>query len=78
MEDIGISRSKDPFALDQAMGDMGMEAPSAWHLLDKDKNDDLRGADKFRMVHGNTDWNTALLHGEKIKLGSVSYKLTKI
>jgi hypothetical protein len=78
VEDIGIAASTDPVALDKACADMVNEAPSAWHLREKENNDDLRGADKFRMAHGNTDWNTGLLHGEKIKLGSLSYKLIRI
>ena len=78
VENIGILASADPVALDRASADMVTDAPAARHLRDEQNNNDLSGADKFRMVHGNTDWNTALLHGEKIKLGSVSYKLTKI
>jgi uncharacterized Fe-S center protein len=76
--DIGIAASTDPVALDKACADMVVAAPAAWHLREKDKKIDMSGADKFRMAHGNTDWNTALLHGEKIKLGSTSYKLKKI
>lgn len=76
--DIGIAASTDPVALDRACADMVVEAPAAWHLRDKDDDNDLRGADKFRMAHNNTDWNTALDHAEKIKLGSLAYKLIKI
>ena len=76
VEDIGIAASTDPLALDKAFADMVMEAPAARHLRYKDN--DLRGEDKFRIAHGNTDWNIGLLHGEKIKLGSLSYKLIKI
>jgi hypothetical protein len=76
VEDIGIAASTDPLALDKACADMVMEAPAARHLRYKDN--DLRGEDKFRIAHGNTDWNIGLLHGEKIKLGSLSYKLIKI
>ena len=78
VEDIGIAASTDPLALDKACADMVMAAPAAWHLRDNDNNNDLRGEDKFRIAHGNTDWNTGLLHGEKIKLGSLSYKLIRI
>jgi len=76
--DIGIAASKDPVALDKACADMVVAAPAAWHLQDKEKGNDLRGADKFRMAHSRTDWNTALLHAEKIEAGSLSYKLIKI
>jgi uncharacterized Fe-S center protein len=57
---------------------MVVDAPAAWHLQEKENGNDLRGADKFRMAHGNTDWNTALAHAEKIKLGTLAYKLIKI
>jgi uncharacterized Fe-S center protein len=78
VEDIGIAASTDPVALDKACADMVVAAPSAWHLQDKETGDDRRGVDKFRLVHGNTDWNIALLHAEKIKAGSLSYKLITI
>ncbi len=57
---------------------MVVAAPAAWHLQDSEKNNDLSGVDKFRMAHANTDWNTALVHAEKIKLGTSSYKLIRI
>ncbi len=78
VEDIGIAASTDPVALDKASVDMVMNAPAARHLREKENGNDLRGEDKFRLVHGSTDWKTGLLHGEKIKLGSLSYKLIKI
>ncbi len=76
--DIGIAASKDPVALDKACADMVVAAPAARHLLDKETGVDMSGVDKFRMAHKATDWNTALLHAEKINLGSLSYKLIKI
>ena len=76
--DIGIAASKDPVALDKACADMVVAAPAARHLLHKETDGDLSGVDKFRMAHEATDWNTALLHAEKINLGSLSYKLIKI
>ena len=78
VEDIGIAASFDPVALDRACADMVMEAPAARHLREKDNGNDLRGEDKFRIAHGNTDWNTGLQHAEKIRLGSLSYKLIRI
>jgi uncharacterized Fe-S center protein len=78
IDDIGIAASTDPVALDRACADMVMAAPAARHLWDKETGDDLSGADKFRMAHGNSDWNTALVHAEKIKAGSLSYKLIRI
>ncbi len=76
--DIGIAASRDPVALDKACADMVVAAPAAWHLRDKENGNDFSGVDKFRMAHGNTDWNTALVHAEKISAGSLSYKLIKI
>ncbi len=76
--DIGIAASRDPVALDKACADMVVAAPAAWHLRDMENGNDFSGVDKFRMAHGNTDWNTALVHAEKISAGSLSYKLIKI
>jgi hypothetical protein len=53
-------------------------APGASHLIEKEASGDLMGKDKFRMTHPNTDWNTALIHGEKINAGTLSYKLIRI
>ncbi len=74
--DIGIAASKDPVALDKACADMVVAAPASPHL--RGEGGDLTGVDKFRIVHKNADWNTILEHGEKIKAGTSSYKLTRI
>jgi uncharacterized Fe-S center protein len=76
VSDIGIAASTDPVALDRACADMVVTAPGSQHLCDN--GDDLRGADKFRLAHSNTDWHTALLHAEKIGAGTQSYKLIRI
>jgi len=78
VDDIGIAASTDPVALDKACADMVVAAPSAWHLREKEEGDDQCGVDKFRLAHDKTDWNTALLHAEKINAGSLSYKLIQI
>jgi len=75
---IGMAASKDPVALDRACADMVTAAPGAAHLIEKEASGDLQGKDKFRMTHPNTDWNTALIHGEKINAGTLSYKLIRI
>lgn len=75
---IGIAASKDPVALDRACADMVTAAPGASHLIEKEAAGDLKGKDKFMMTHPNTDWNTALIHGEKINAGTLSYKLIRI
>jgi hypothetical protein len=74
--DIGIAVSKDPVALDRACADMVVAAPASPHLMGE--GGDLSGVDKFGIVHKNTDWNTILEHAGKIKLGTSSYKLTRI
>jgi uncharacterized Fe-S center protein len=76
ISDIGIAASTDPVALDKACADMVIAAPGSPHLCDKDN--DLRGTDKFRLAHSNTNWHTALLHAEKIKAGTQSYKLVRV
>jgi len=76
--DIGIAASKDPVALDKACADMVVSAPASPHLLSKDLKNDLRGTDKFKIAHKNTDWNQGLIHAEKIKAGTLSYKLIQI
>jgi len=74
--DIGIAASRDPVALDRACADMVVAAPASLHLMGE--GGDLSGVDKFGIVHKNADWNTILVHGEKIKAGTFSYKLTRI
>jgi uncharacterized Fe-S center protein len=76
--DIGIAASKDPVALDKACADMVVAAPASPHLLEKDSGNALRGIDKFKIAHKNTDWNASLIHAEKIKAGTMSYKLIRI
>lgn len=78
VDDIGIAASTDPVALDKACADMVVAAPSAWHLRDRASGNDMCGVDKFKMAHKATDWNTGLLHAEKINAGSMSYKLIRI
>ena len=78
VDDIGMAASTDPVALDKACADMVVAAPSAWHLREKEPGNDMRGVDKFKLAHKATDWNTGLLHAEKIKAGSLSYKLIRI
>ncbi len=80
ISNIGIAASTDPVALDKASADMVLAAPAAYNsrLYDKEPDGDFRGADKFKLTHPATDWNTALIHGEKINAGTMSYKLIKL
>ena len=84
--DIGIAASFDPVALDQACADLVTAAPvvqgsaadiraRAAHGHD---HEGLRGEDKFRLIHPNTDWRTGLEHAEKIGLGTRRYELVKV
>jgi uncharacterized Fe-S center protein len=78
--DIGIAASFDPVALDQACADLVLNAPTVGSnvLTDKFTDDDLRGRDKFNLSHPDTDWKTALIHAEKIGIGSRKYELITV
>ena len=76
--DIGILASRDPVALDKACADMVMAAQGSEHLCAKENKSDLRGVDKFPLTNKGTDWNIGLKHAEKIKAGTLSYKLKRI
>ncbi|MBI5399863.1 DUF362 domain-containing protein [Candidatus Saganbacteria bacterium] len=62
--DIGILASFDPVALDQACADMINNIPGR-----------IKGADKFRALWPNVDWQIQLKHAEKIGLGGREYEL---
>ncbi|MDR0893733.1 MAG: DUF362 domain-containing protein [Prevotellaceae bacterium] len=79
--DLGILASTDPVALDRASADMVIQAPilpTGNVLSQHRKPDDLCGADKFHLMHPNTDWLAGLQHAEKIGLGTMNYKLITI
>lgn len=79
--DLGILASADPVALDKACVDMVRRAPvlATDNQLHHDHPDcDLRGADKFHLLHPDTDWETGLRHAEKIGLGSMDYELIEV
>ena len=42
------------------------------------EHEDLRGCDKFHIIHPDTDWLAGLRHAEKIGLGTMEYELVKI
>lgn len=72
---IGIVASFDPIALDQASADLVNAAPG-------NEKSSLVGKphqhDKFKMLHPDTKWEAGLAHGEKIGLGTRSYKLIEV
>ena len=80
VSNIGILASKDPVALDAACAHLVMAAPVNHNSRITNANTDsnLAGTDKFKLTHPATDWHIALEHGEKIGLGSMSYKLIKV
>ena len=89
---IGFAASFDPVALDQACADMVMAAPriatsnaledalegKAGHGREKGCHCTADEHDIFKIVHPDTDWQTALAHGEAIGLGSRSYELVEV
>lgn len=78
--DIGMAASFDPVALDMACASMVSAAPALQgSKIWSDHNlTDLRGEDKFRLTHPDTDWQAGLKHAEKIGLGKTGYELIKV
>ena len=77
---IGIAASFDPVALDQASADMVSAAPAlpGSKINDSSHKCSMEGDDKFKKAHPDTFWQSALEHGEKIGLGSRSFKLIEV
>ncbi|RLB07866.1 MAG: 4Fe-4S ferredoxin [Deltaproteobacteria bacterium] len=74
--DVGILASNDPVAIDQASVDLVNAQPGS---PNSPYTDGLpSGADKFRAVHREVDWEVQLAYGEEIGLGSREYELIKI
>jgi uncharacterized Fe-S center protein len=76
VRDIGIVASTDPVAVDQASVDLVNQEP-ALPGADMKANHDP-GADKFRGVYPDVDWEHQLVYAEEIGLGSRTYALVKI
>jgi uncharacterized Fe-S center protein len=77
---IGMAASFDPIALDKACADLVIKAPvmPGNKLADEHPHEELRGSDKFHLLHPDTKWQAALEHGEKIGLGTQSYELVTV
>lgn len=78
---IGMFASFDPIALDQACADAVNAAPvnPASLLCDARERHHIDDAhDHFHAVHPDTNWQSALKHGEKLGLGTRQYELVKI
>lgn len=76
VQDIGITASKDPVAIDQASVDLvnrqvGLEGTR----LDTHKKE---GEDKFKGIYPKTDWSVQLDYGEELGLGSREYELVTV
>ncbi len=82
--DLGIAASFDPVALDCACADMVTAAPALGKNAISDSHPEShhhhhhQGEDKFKIVHPDTDWRAGVKHGEKIGLGSASYKIISV
>lgn len=77
---IGIAASFDPVALDMASVTLVNNAPVIHgSVLDsEDICEHNHKNDKFSSIHKNTNWKTALLHGEKLGIGTTEYELIKV
>jgi Uncharacterized Fe-S center protein len=73
--DIGILASKDPIAIDQAAVDLVNQAKGNPH---SELGSGCNEYDKFRVLFPEINWNVQLEYGEKIGLGSRTYKLIEV
>jgi len=78
--DIGFAASFDPVALDKACADLVMKAPAlpGSVICEENNNDDMRGKDKFKHAHPDTQWQAGIDHGVKTGLGSSEYELVTV
>lgn len=81
LPDIGMFASFDPVALDQACADACLRSdplPNSVlsdHLADESLHD---YHDHFKNTTPESEWETQLIHGEKIGLGTREYELIRI
>ena len=81
LPDIGMLASFDPVALDQACVDLCRKAtPTANGDLAKNmqKPNFVDYKDHWKNNHPNVEWETVLVHGEKIGVGSRDYELVEV
>lgn len=89
--DLGMACSFDPVALDQACADIVNAAPilhtenvltdkghCCCHDHDHSQEHNHEEMDKFRLLHPNTTWQSALDYGEAIGLGTRKYELVTV
>jgi len=75
--DVGMFASFDPVALDQACVDAVNAMPITPGSVIADHSHRSSG-DRFHLAHPDTNWASALEHGEKLGLGSRTYELVKL
>jgi uncharacterized protein len=76
VKNIGVLASTNPVALDQASADLVNSEPAlAGTCLETNC---LAGADKFRGLYPEIDWQIQLDYAERLGLGSRAYRLEKI
>ncbi len=74
--DVGMFASFDPVALDMACADaVNAESAVKGSLLDKAEHGK---GDHFAAVSPETNWISALQHGEKLGLGTMKYEIVKL
>ena len=74
---VGMFASFDPVALDQACIDAVLAQPKMPNSA-IGSGEACQCEDHFKAAHPDTDWEAALIHSEKIGLGSRKYELVKI
>lgn len=74
---VGMFASFDPVALDQACIDAVLAQPKMPNSV-IGSSEACQCEDHFKAAHPDTDWEAALIHSEKIGLGSREYELVKI
>ena len=74
---VGMFASFDPVALDQACIDAVLAQPKMPNSV-IGSGEACKCEDHFKAAHPDTDWEAALIHSEKIGLGSREYELVKI
>lgn len=81
---VGMFASFDPIALDQACADAVNAMPICPNTALTDQMahghccEDAEHPDHFHLAHPDTNWQSALEHGEKLGLGTRNYELVRI
>lgn len=81
---VGMFASFDPIALDQACADAVNAMPMCEHSALTDQLEqghthaDAAHPDHFHLAHPETNWQSALEHGEKLGLGTRNYEVIRI